>query len=389
MSKRHLFLKTILPVLILLIGVTVTLVMIKTRQTPHAEERVFAGPLVDFVEVATSSRQVLVNGTGTVQARNQVEITPQVSGRIDWISDQMVNGGFFRKDEPLFSIEAVDYQLALDRAQANLAQAELELIRIESQAEIAREEWARLKREDEEEPNPLVLYGPQLKTAKAALLSAQAAVRQAELDLSRTRITAPFNCYVRNEMVDLGQYVRSGNSVATVAGTDAVEIVVPLPLEELPWLNVPRNNDQNNGSVANVILDLGERQVNWRGRIVRALGDVDPRNRMASVVVAVLNPFEQQKTVELAPGMFVEVLLRGNELTDVIALPRTALRDEDTVWLVDKDNRLEIRKVEIIRREQRDVIVSDGLAAGDRVVLTNLAGAANGMLLRPQLRESD
>ncbi|MBW2504431.1 MAG: efflux RND transporter periplasmic adaptor subunit [Deltaproteobacteria bacterium] len=388
MSKRDLLLKIFLPLIILLAGIMITLVMIKMRQLPHPEERAFVGPLVDVITVSTEPHQVVVQGTGTVQSRYQSEVTPQVSGVIDSIASNMVAGGFFRKGETLFTIESLDYQLALERAQSSLAQAELELIRIKSQADIAREEWTRLEMKDVSEPNPLVLYEPQLKTAQAALLSARAAVRQAELDLERTRVTAPFNCYVRHEQVDLGQYLRAGNAVATLVGTDEVEILVPLPLEELAWLDVPRSGSEVPGSLANVQLDVAGQQLSWQGKIVRALGDVDPRNRMASIVVSVDDPFGQHQGLELSPGMFVEVELQGHNLGDVVVLPRGALRDQDTVWVVGDGNRLEIRTVNIVRRERRVVMVRDGLADGEHIVLSGLSGAANGLLVRPQTQET-
>ena len=389
--KHKMMQKIVLPILILVIGVGLTVVLIQSRKVPVTEEPDFKGPLVDVIEVVKQSRQVQVKGTGSVQARYATDVTPQVSGRIDWISPHMVAGGFFEKGETLFTIEAVDYQLALERAQASLAQADLELVQIQSQAEIARSEWERLQLEDAEEPNPLVLYEPQLKSAQASRASALAAVRQAELDLSRTRINAPFNCYVRSEEVDLGQYLRSGDKVATLAGTDAVEIVVPLPFEELAWLEVPRSGANGQGSPATVVMNFAGHQLVWQGEIVRALGDIDPRTRMASVVIAVTDPFERNngKLIELAPGMFVETLLHGHIMDDVVPLPRGALRDGDTAWVVTPENTLEIRKVSVVRRERQEVMIGEGLSAGDRVVLTGVAAAANGMLLRPRLQEND
>lgn len=78
----------------------------------------------------------------------------------------------------------------------------------------------------------------------------------------------------------------------------------------------------------------------------------------------------------------------GEELADVIAVPRGALRDNDTVWIADSENRLHIRSVDIIRRERDEILVQAGLQAGEQVVLTGLTGAAEGMLLRPNLREA-
>ncbi len=386
--------RTILPVLVIVIAIILTFIMIKSRKVPKPNEMPHLGPLVEVAELVKSSRQVVVSGTGTVQARYEASISPQVKGRVVELSPQMIAGGVFRKGELLFAIEDVDYQLAIDLAHANLAQAELELLRNENLAEVARNEWQTLNSGSDAEPNPLVVYEPQLKSAMAQRAAAQANVKQAELNLQRTRVFAPFNCYVRSEQLGIGQFLNAGSPVASVAGTDQVEIVVPLPLDELTWLQVPRSGISREGSIAKVELQSGDQVFHWQGKITRALGEIDPRNRMARVVVTVDDPFSQDKKnanlpKDLLPGMFVEVYLQGEEISDVIAVPRGALHDNDTVWTVDDENRLHIRTVDILRRERDEVLIRSGLNAGEKIVLTNLSGVAEGMLLRPQLREGN
>ncbi|PLX72331.1 MAG: efflux RND transporter periplasmic adaptor subunit [Desulfuromonas sp.] len=392
MSKKEKLLKVGLPILILLVCILITVVMVKTRSVPQKRATAFAGPLIEVMAASAGERQITVLGTGTVQARQEADITPQVSGKVETLAAQMVEGGFFKKGEMLFAIEAVDYRLALERAKASLAQAELELMRNESQAEIARLEWDRIESDSTKQANPLTLYEPQLKAAKAQVASARSMVEQAELDLARTKVYAPFNCYVRSEQVDIGQYLRAGTAVAKVAGTDEVEIVVPIPLEEQVWLQIPGESTQGAGSTAQVHMQLGEKRFEWSGRISRSLGEVDPQNRMAKVVVAVSDPFggsvDGEDRTGLKPGMFVGVTLHGDVLDGVIAIPRQSLRDNDTVWTVTDDDRLKIEKVEIIRRERQEILIASGIEPGARVVLTGLAAAVDGMLLRPQMQEN-
>jgi len=392
MSKKDLMLKILLPFLIILGGVLLTFILIKSRSVPQRAARAYSGPLVEIMDVQKTSRQIVVPGTGSVHPTQETEITPQVSGRVVFISKRMADGGFFRKGDHLFTIEKIDYELALERARASLAQAELELLRNESLAEIARLEWDRVDQNDERKANPLTLYEPQVKAAAAQVASARSAVKQAELDLSRTTVRAPYNCYVRNEKIDVGQFVRAGTPVATVAGTNEVEIVVPLQLEELAWLSIPRNGQSKKGSLATVRMFVGAKQNEWQGQIVRSLGEIDPRNRMAKVVVAVRDPFGKKdkfgERSELTPGMFVEVLLHGEELNNVVAIPRSAIRDNDTVWTVDENNKLKILPIEITRWERDEILVRSGLEPGSKLVLTGLAAAADGMLVRTQERET-
>ena len=385
--------KVIVPILVIAMATVLTVVLIKSRKVPEPHEAPYLGPLVDVAELEQSSRKAVVSATGTVQARYEVHITPQVRGRVSELSPNMVVGGRFSKGELLFAIEDVDYRLAIDLAKAELAQAELELQRNENLARVARQEWQALNHDTAAEPDPLVVYEPQLKSARAQRDAALANVRQAEVNLQRTRVFAPFDGYVRDEQLEQGQYLTAGSPVATVVGTELTEIIVPLPLDELAWLQVPRNGVAADGSKADIQLLSGGRLFRWQGSISRALGEIDPRNRMARIVVTVAEPdavsaADGNPLSRLLPGMFVEVHLHGRELTGVIPVPRGALRDNDTLWVVDDANRLQIRSVEIVRRERDEVLVSGGVSAGEKIVLTNLSGAAQGMLLRPIAAEA-
>lgn len=386
MSVKSKLIKIGLPLLILVMGFAIMRIMIISRPEPRKEQRENPGALVEVLSATRGARQVVVHGTGTVQPRQEVSLTPQVNGRVTKIADRFVAGGFFRQGDVLFEIEDTDYRLAVDRARAALAKAEYELTAMQGQARIARQEWERLQLGDGEQPNPLVVYEPQLKNAHAALLSAQAGLSQAQLDLQRTVLRAPFNAVIRSESVDLGQYVRSGTAVATLAGTDQAEIVVPLPLEELAWLQIPRAGQGSKATAATVQLGAGGETFAWSGKVIRQLGDVDPQGRMARVVVAVTDPYGLRQGAGERPvlsmGIFVQVLLHGKELKDVAVIPANALRDGSTVWIMN-DGHLTFRPVEVVRRTRDEVVVGQGLASGDRVVLTNLAGATKGMKLRP------
>ncbi len=383
MSKRTLVLKFILPIVLLAVGMGGMVVMIKGRRAPVRQEQAFRGTLVETRTVERTDRRLTVTATGTVQPLQQADIVVRVSGTVIEISPNLSAGGFFRTGDLLFSIEKVDYELALERARAALSTAELERETIEARAAVARQEWESLN--PGQKPSPLAVFVPQLKSAETAVRSAKAALRQAELDLERTRLRAPFNCYVRSKFVDIGQYVRAGTKAVTVVGTDRVEIVVPLPLADMHLLDVPRAPGRK-GSPAVVTLRDDGKTWTWRGWIARSLAEVDPRGRMARVVVEVADPYgrngNDNAKPELAVGSFVEVSLEGAVLSDVVVVPREALRDGDTVWLMTDESTLRIVPVEVARRERDALLVSSGLAGGERVVLTTISGAADGMLLR-------
>lgn len=358
--------------------------LISTRPAPDKEVKKDPGILVEILKAERENTAVIVKGTGTVEAAQEISVIPQVSGRIIYTAPNLNVGGFFEKDAILFEIENTDYKLALERALSVKAKAEYELATIESQASIARAEWELINK-NTAPPNPLVLYEPQLKSAKAELASASAQVEQAKIDLKRTKVKAPFNIRVRSENIDIGQYVKSGSSVAMLAGTDTAEIAVPLTLDDLQWLNIPRHGERQNGADASVHIDVSGVLHEWHGHVVRSTGEIDPKSRMMQLIVEIEDPYglKDPSSPVLAAGTFVDVHIKGTMLEDVFVIPRTAFRDKSTIWIMDKENKLQIKKVVPLKIEREKVIIREGIDDGELIIITNISGAANGMKLRP------
>jgi RND family efflux transporter MFP subunit len=345
------------------------------------------GILVETVTANPADCPGTVWGTGTVRPRKSVDVVPQVSGRVISVSPRFVQGGIFTKGEELFRIEPVDYELALEQARGELARAELNLEIEKTRGGIALKEWQNLEEKPAGKGPPLVLRKPQLRQAQAALAAARAAVRQAKINLERTRIRAPFNAVVKAENVDEGQYVKQGIKVATLTGTDIAEIIVPVSLEDLEWIKVPGIGGSSHASSAVVSVNSRNRRYEWKGSVVRLLGDVDPKSRMSRVVVDVHDPFMCPDTgrncnIRLVDGLFVDVNFVCGMLHNVYVIKREALRDGDTVWIMDHAGRLRIRKVHVAHYQKDMAIIDTGLEPGERVVLTFIPGAADGMLLR-------
>lgn len=387
MGAKQKAIKIILPIIVLAVGIIAMRILILNRPVPQRQTRANPGALVKVIKAEKQDRQINILGNGTVQPEQEVTITLQVNGVINKVAPGFTAGAFFRKGELLFAVESIDYELAVERAKATLIRAENEITIIESKAVVARQEWDRLKLEGEKEPNPLIVYEPQFEDAKASRDAAAATLKQAELDLQRTRITAPFNCMVRSEEVGIGKYVRAGNNVALIASVDAAEIVVPLPLDDLRWLSIPRQVNSEKGSNANVRLEVGANLYQWQGQLVRSLGEVDMKSRMAQVVVKVDDPFSlrtegRPQKLNLELGMFVEVVFQGVTLADVVEIPRAALRENSTVWIMDSDQKLKIVPVEIVRQQKNTVLIGGSMNDGAQVILTTIPGAVDGMKLR-------
>ncbi len=386
MNKK--ILKIVVPIILIAAGIIIMKLLISTRPAPSRENGTKdPGILVEVIKAKKQDTEVVINGTGTVKSAREISVIPQVSGLIVYTAPNLVVGGFFKKDDVLFEIEDTDYRLALERAMSSRAKAEYELATIESQAQIARLEWEMLNRNSEIPANPLALYEPQLKNAKAAFASASAQVKQAGLNLNRTKIRAPFNARVRSENIDQGQFVRAGNSVAVLSGTDTAEIAVPLSLDKLRWLQVPRHGESQKGAKASVNVHIGGKEYKWHGHITRSTGEVDPKTRMIKLIIEIQDPYGLNAATHtlpaLATGTFVDVHIKGRKLKDVFMIPRSAFRDNSTVWVMDGSDRLIIKKVVPLKIDRDRVIISKGIDDGEMIVMTNISGAADGMKLRP------
>ncbi|WP_158269784.1 efflux RND transporter periplasmic adaptor subunit [Desulfonatronum sp. SC1] len=384
MNIRTLF-KIVLPLLILALAVLVAARFIAARPQPEPLTREVPAVLVETMTTTREDRTVIIRATGTVRAARESTIVPQVAGKVVWAAEQFTAGGFFRQGEPMLVLEDADYRLALERAEADVVRAEVELTKVEGAARVARQEWEHFgldlgenDAQPGQEPNPLVLFEPQLRQAQAALRAARAARDQARLNLERTRITAPYNCRVRTENAALGQFVHSGAPVAVVADTDEVDIRLPVRVEDLDWLEIP-------GAKAQVRVSDRAEAV-WHGRVVRSLGEVDPNTRMTTLVVSVADPYNLHPTENagqghLPPGLFVEVDLKGVELSGIVVVPRRALREHSTIWLAEEGT-LRIREVQVVRAQGEELFLATGIESDQRVVLTSLTGVAEGMAVR-------
>ena len=361
--------------------------LIQSKKAPPREEREVAAPLVEVVEAVLQDVQIIVSGYGAVRAKNVVQVVPQVSGKVVSVVDDFVSGGFLPADETLITVDPRDYELAVQRALATVAKAQVTLDLEKAEAQVARAEWEAL-RPGEKPTSPLVFREPQISQAEAEVAAAQADLATAELSLERTRISLPFNSRVLEENVNLGQYLMTGQSVATVYGTDVVEIPIPLEDRELAWFEVPwiqnQNMDdiENQGALVDVMAEFAGAVCHWQGRVARVQGEVDQNSRMVHIIVEVAEPFKVASgSVPLAPGMFVELKIQGNQLKQVILAPRHAVHNDREVW-VSRDGQLTIQTVAIARRDKDFVYVVSGLQEGDLIITSPLDVVTEGMRVR-------
>ncbi len=376
MHLKKRFLHKVLPILIILFGVVVFFFLKGLKkETPHRQPRP-QGPLVEVMPARMVDRQVVIIGTGVVRAKRYIDIIPQVAGKVVWVSPKFVAGGVFSCGEKMFQIEEKDYEIALVQAKSQVLRAEEQLEIIRHKSQVAKSQWKRLHGE-KRPSSPLVFYEPQLKAAEAALRAAQAAYQKAKLDLLRTTIRAPFDCIVSEKHIDIGYYVVPGIRVARIVGTEKAEIVCPISLKDLSWIELPAETK--------VKIDVDGHSYFYQGEALRILPTVDKPGHIPQLIVEVDDPYQRRRRVpgrpDLSEGLFVELEIKGKIAKHVFVLPREVLRRGNTVWIADKKDRLQVRPVSIVYQEKGSVLVR-GLNPGERIIVTNLKAVAPGLKVR-------
>ena len=372
-------LKGLLPLIVLGIGAILTFILMSARKAPERVERPSLGPLVEVIPAQISDVPVVIGGHGEVVPRVAVDVVPQVVGQVVKVHPSLVAGGFFRAGDALVVIDPRDYELALERAQASVARAQVSLQREQAEGVVAREEWDELHA-DEAAPG-LVVREPQIRQAEAELAAANADLAAAKLNLERTHVSLPFDGVVASESVDVGQFVGSANRLARVYGTDFVDIRVPMESRELAWFDVP-SRDGGDGSRAQVSVTFGGSRSSWDARVTRMEAQVDQVSRMVHVVVEVKDPYDTSADhPALLPGTFVDVQIFGRTLERVVPIPRFAIREGDQVWVFD-DGKLLIRQVQVLRSDRHQTLVASGIEADEFIIVSSLDAVTEGMTVR-------
>ena len=370
--------KLIAPIVILGIAAAVVMALVNTQKELETTVKEPVPIAVRAITVMPETKTLTVMSEGNVYPRQEAKVIAQLSGEVADLSPNMIAGGEFSKGDVLISIDSRDYEIALNRAAASVERSRAEYRYADSE----------LKRVQS-------LYGRELASASqlqqaeraqqvsdAMLKEAEAALERAEIDLERTQIVAPFDGRVRTESLDEGQFLQRGAAVATIYATEALEVRLPLPDAQLAYLDpafAQTGSAPDDREVAvRLSADFAGAQQTWQGRLIRTEGDISQRSRFVNVIAEVTDTASGDGT-RLPLGLFVRATIDGRTLDNLISLPRTALRDEKTVMVIDDDNKLHFRTIEVFRLSDEEVIVSAGLEAGERVCASPLQFVVEGM----------
>ena len=373
--------RILIPILILLFGGLGAYQLAKSVERPkpkHIPEQKLQS---EVTELRRTDYPITLMSQGVVRAHYETTLTPTISGSIIKIYPSFEDGAFFEKDETLVELDPADYKAAEAGASSRLARAEAALAQEEARAKQARLNWEDLGYEDE--PSELVLREPQLKEARANVEAAMAELDQAERNLLRTKVRAPFAGRVRSRDVGLGEAVGASTALGEIFATDFAEIRLPLTPEQLNFINLP--SEHGDKEIPVTLTDaLGgssdEAPKTWQARIVRSEGTLDESSRELFAIARIDDPFGRSTdTPPLRVGQPVRAEISGKILKDVFVIPRQTLRGINTVYLVNRDEpAIERTKIEPIWSNADTLIIREGLTDGQWLSTTRLPYAPDG-----------
>lgn len=379
--------RVLMPIGILLGSIVITVVLIRnpTRVSESAPEII---PIsVRVVEVRSESVQLFIESQGKAQAARQASLSSNVQGPVAWVSPSLEAGAYVKAGEPLLRLELADFETAVARSRATYEQASAE-------AEFAAADLARIT----ELAAKRLASESELQNAERAatvtsarLADAEAALEQSELDAERSILRAPFNAVVASRDVELGQFVNRAQSVAVLFDADSVDVRVPLAIRQLGYLDVPMGFRGEFESVQAPRVELvgsyGGKQYIWEGKLLRTEATIDPNSNTVQSIIRIEQPTADLggETIPLPIGLFVEARIAGKLVEDIISLPRSAIRNNSQVLVVDAENKMYYRDVDIFRLEQDRVLISGGLVPGEKICTSPIQAVVDGMSVRPVL----
>lgn len=379
------FLKISLP--FAFIGVAVVIAMGMYASRPEAKFNPPPPPLllVEVAEIGKKHVTHVVRSQGTIAPRTETRLIAEAAGQIVEVSPNFVSGGFFRKGHVLVRIDPRNYASVVKRAKAEVARAATKLETERGLAGFARADWERLRKLNPSKGSgtDLALRKPQMREAVAMLQSAQADLEKAEGDLDRTVIRAPYDGLLRTKTADVGQYVNVGSELAVTFAVDIAEVRLPVTQQDLRYLDIQRMRG-NQSLPVTLKARLGAQNIEWTGRIDRSEGVFDVDSRVLYLVAQIEDPYDLQGSdrVPLLMGTYVSAEIEGQVAGDLFLVPRHAMQRGSTLWIVDEEMRIYPREVNVVRRDDDFVYISEGVAVGERYCLTPIDQPLPGMMIR-------
>jgi len=372
-----------LPLLLIVIFAGASLYVIYEK--PEVKKRPDESPTLISVETMTLAErqfQIRINSFGRVQPHTQGQLVSQVSGQIVALSPNFQDGGFFQKDEVLAQIDARDYQIQVEIAAAELADAKVDFAEQQVLAKQAAEDRKLVRNKGA--VSDFALNIPQLAAAEARIAAANARLAQTKLDVERTQIRAPYSGRILSKNVGLGEVVSANTSLAKIYAVDLVEVRLPIKNSELAFLDLPEqyasgSNAQQQPSEVVIGNSLGGDRQLWPAKLVSTAGAIDEQSQQLYVTARIEHPYQQDRSNRrpLKIGQYVTAEIEGKQISDALVIPNAAVYQGSYVYIYE-DGLLQRREIDVAWQSDNEALIRDGLGAGDRLVLTPLGQVSSG-----------
>lgn len=378
-------LRILLPIAILGVGILGFLVLrgIKPELETAIEE-----PPAYLVAVQVAQREQVrfeLSSQGTVKPKTSTSLVSEVAGRVSEISPKFVPGGFFELDETLVRIDPRNYETTLKRAELALARARVRVDTERALAGYAAEDWEKFVASNDSNagPSELTLRRPQLAEVLAEFSAAEAELKQAQDDLARTTVNAPYRGLVMEQSVDVGQYVGVGTPLARTVSVDYAEVRLPISLNDLEYLTLPERSSSSPVPVQ-LRATLGGVVSYWDGMIVRTEGVIDTQSRVIHAVAEIKDPYDTASTGRelLRFGTYVHAVIQGDDAGELFVIPRHAVYQGSRVWVVNADDTIAPKSVIVVRFDDDYAYIKNGLEDGDVYCVTPLDRPLPGMKVK-------
>ncbi len=378
--------------LIFLAAIAIVVLIYSSEPTAQSEGATKkSAMLVSVEQVEKGTFTPLFQATGSVVAVEDIQLNSRVSGQVIRRNPAFVPGGKVKKGTELLKIDPADYQNEIELRKSELMQAKTDLEVELGRQNIAKQDLKLIGSDSlTEDQRNLVLRKPQFSAVQARIKAAEAALSQAQLNLDRTSVVAPFDAQIISQTVSLGSQLNQGDNLGRLVGIEHYWVEVSLPVKKLKWLRFPTNYRETGAEVTIKNTSDWEEGDHRKGYLVNRVGALDQQSRLARLFIKAPDPLnlENKDQPELMIGSFVEVEIKGNPIEQVVRLKRDYLRSKQTVWVMENE-KLSIKKVKVRLMDAHYAYISEGLQDGAKVLTTNISTVTEGIPLRTETRNDN
>ena len=378
--------RQLIPPTIIIAAVAIAAFLGSIKQSPDKPPETTQAPVVEIHSIFPQNSIIQIDSQGTVQPTVETTIMSEVSGAVSYVAPVFAAGGFFKKGDELLHLDPLNYEVRLQQAQASLALASARLKEETARSKAEKDRWVASGKSLDKAP-PLLIRTPYIEEAKANVKAAKAELRQAETLLEKTRVTAPYDGLVKTRQANLGQFISLGANLGTLVKTDKVEVRLPVTASALPFLeSINDSQAQNKRLKVEITARFGQEKITWPAEIVRREGVIDPQNRLHYFIALIDDPYALTQANASKPiltvGSFVQAKIYANQLENIYVVPRKLLRRNNELLVIEDNQYLKMRSVNVIYSTSEKTYIDTGLSPGDQLVVSEISNPIEGTLVQ-------